>query len=45
MITWIVERLVELADGMWAVIKFFAPGIALWLVIMITWCLLVIAVF
>ncbi len=39
MITWILTTLVDLVSGMWELVKFFAPGIALWLVIMITWAL------
>lgn len=37
MITWILERTVDLVSGMWELIKFFAPGLLLWLVIMIGW--------
>ena len=39
MITWILERTLDLVAGVWEMAKFFAPGIALWLVIMITWAL------
>ena len=44
MITRILFVLVDLFSGVWELVKFFAPGIALWLVIMITWALLITAI-